>query len=289
MAAVASQIVLHPLVSQSIKLLGTTLGRDKIYRTVQYFARFLAWVLLTQGYKLEASRWNSLKNALASGRKLMRLMKPVEHLQAALRASQLSSLRAYPIEQYTTIARQISYAGYLSVEHLQAALRASQLSSLRAYPIEQYTTIARQISYAGYLSLDAVVWLNSIRFLNLTPATSTKASKASQRFWLSGILFSIVHGLVKVARLANEAKRLRSVSEKGVGADADRSSKAMALDIDRYNTRYQLIQDSFDFFLPASNLGLVGVNDGAAGIIGVITSVMALQLQWKSVGKSMGK
>ncbi|CAE6536706.1 unnamed protein product [Rhizoctonia solani] len=251
MAAVASQVVLHPLVSQSIKLLGTTLGRDKIYRTAQYFARFLAWVLLARGYKLEASRWNSLKNALASGRKLMRLMKPVEHLQAAL--------------------------------------RASQLSTLRTYPFEQYTTIARQISYAGYLSLDAIVWLNSIRFLNLTPASSTKVNKASQRFWLSGILFSIVHGLVRVARLANEAKRLRSVSEKGVGADVDRSSKAMALDIDRYSTRYQLIQDSFDFFLPASNLGLVGVNDGVAGIIGVITSLMALQLQWKSVGKSMGK
>lgn len=69
MADIASQVVLHPLVSQSIKLLGTTLGRDKIYRTVQYFARFLAWALLTRGYKLEAARWNSLKNALAGGRK----------------------------------------------------------------------------------------------------------------------------------------------------------------------------------------------------------------------------
>ncbi|KAG9118463.1 Peroxisomal membrane protein PMP27 [Ceratobasidium sp. 392] len=187
MADIASQLVFHPVVSQSIKVLATTLGRDKLYRTVQYFARFLAWILLTRGYKLEAARWNSLKAALASGRK------------------------------------------------------------------------------------------------------SAKVNKASQRFWLSGILFSIVHGLVKVARLANEAKRLRSISEKGVGADADRLSRAEALDIDRINTRWQLIQDSLDFFLPASNLGLVGVNDGVAGIIGVITSVMALQLQWKAVGKTMGK
>ncbi|KAG9094183.1 Peroxisomal membrane protein PMP27 [Ceratobasidium sp. UAMH 11750] len=251
MSDVASQLVLHPVISQSIKVLATTLGRDKLYRTVQYFARFLAWFLLARGFKLEAARWNSLKAALASGRKLMRLFKPLEHLQAAL--------------------------------------RASQLSSLRAYPIDQYTTIARQLSYAGYLSLDAIVWLNSVRFLALPPTAAAKVNKASQRFWLSGILFSIVHGLVKVARLANEAKRLRSISEKGVGADADRLSRAQALDIDRINTRYQLIQDSFDFFLPASNLGLVNVNDGVAGIIGVITSVMALQLQWKAVGKTMGK
>lgn len=69
MADVASQVILHPLVSQSIKVLATTLGRDKIYRAVQYFARFFAWVLITRGNKLEAARWNSLKNALASGRK----------------------------------------------------------------------------------------------------------------------------------------------------------------------------------------------------------------------------
>ena len=51
------------------------------------------------------------------------------------------------------------------LEHLQAALRASQLPSLRAYPIDQYTTIARQLSYAGYLSLDAVVWVSLVMFI----------------------------------------------------------------------------------------------------------------------------
>ncbi|ELU36510.1 PEX11 domain-containing protein [Rhizoctonia solani AG-1 IA] len=192
MAAVASQIVLHPLVSHSIKLLGTTLGRDKIYRTVQYFARFLAWVLLTRGHKLEASRWNSLKNALAS---VMRLMKPVEHLQAAL--------------------------------------RASQLSTLRSYPIEQYTTIARQISYAGYLSLDAVVWVcnsrGDTRRLDLTECHPAQFYKGT--FGTSRLAISLADHPTQVARLANEAKRLRSASEKGVGADADRSSKAMALDM----------------------------------------------------------
>ena len=39
------------------------------YRAVQYFSRFLAWYLLTKGHKLEAARWNALKNHLALGRK----------------------------------------------------------------------------------------------------------------------------------------------------------------------------------------------------------------------------
>jgi hypothetical protein len=64
------------------------------------------------------------------------------------------------------------------LEHLQAALRASQLSTLRAYPIEQYATIARQISYAGYLSLDAIVWVcnskGNTRRLDLTKCHSAQ-------------------------------------------------------------------------------------------------------------------
>jgi peroxin-11B len=40
----------------------------------------------------------------------MRLGKPLEHLQAALRAAQHV---ATPAEQITTIGRQLGYAGYL--------------------------------------------------------------------------------------------------------------------------------------------------------------------------------
>ena len=39
------------------------------YRAVQYFSRFLAWYLLSNGHKIEAARWNALKNHLALGRK----------------------------------------------------------------------------------------------------------------------------------------------------------------------------------------------------------------------------
>ena len=69
MADIASQLVFHPVVSQSLKLLATTLGRDKLYRTIQYFARFFSYVLLVRGYKIEAARWNAMKTALAGGRK----------------------------------------------------------------------------------------------------------------------------------------------------------------------------------------------------------------------------
>ena len=42
------------------------------------------------------------------------------------------------------------------MEHLQSALRAAQTSGELK---EQLTTIARQLSYFGYLTYDTVVWV----------------------------------------------------------------------------------------------------------------------------------
>jgi len=113
MANVASQLILHPTASASLRILGTSVGRDKVYRATQYFARFFAWYLISRGHKFEAVRWNALKSHLALGRKLLHLGKPLEHLQAALRAAQTTGDVK---EQLTTIARQLGYFGYLTYD-----------------------------------------------------------------------------------------------------------------------------------------------------------------------------
>lgn len=70
-----------------------------------------------------------------------------------------------------------------------------------------------------------------IKLVNLAPDTSNKVTKYSYRFWLVGILFSIVNDILKVRkinsplttannyffqqfnRLANERRRLKTPSE----------------------------------------------------------------------------
>lgn len=53
-----------------LRFTATTVGRDKIYRGVQYFSRFLAWYLLRQGATKETvARFNNLKKTLALSRK----------------------------------------------------------------------------------------------------------------------------------------------------------------------------------------------------------------------------
>ncbi|GBE77920.1 peroxisomal biogenesis factor [Sparassis latifolia] len=248
MSSVANQVVLHPLASQSLKLLSTTLGRDKLYRAVQYFSRFFAWLLLSRGDKLNAARWNALKAHLTLGRKLMRLGKPLEHLQAALRA--LHS----PIHSSTELG-------------------------------EQLTTIARQLSYFGYLMYDSFVWANAVKFFNLKPSTGENVSRLSNRFWFAGILFSITNGLLKAGRLASEVQRLQGMTVGEKGVEVDRDLKLAALRTAREATRHQFIIDILDVWIPATNLGFVNFNDGVLGIFGLVTSLMALNQQWAAAGR----
>ncbi|KAJ3719776.1 peroxisomal biogenesis factor 11 [Lentinula raphanica] len=245
MATIASQVVLHPTVSQGLKFGGTTLGRDKAYRAIQYFARFYAWFLLSRGEKEAAARWNALKTHLATARKLLRLGKPLEHLQAALKAALVSGP-----------------AG------------------------EQITTIGRQIGYFGYLSFDALVWVNAVKFYSFSSETSVKISKLANRFWLAGIVLSIMNGALKSVRLAKEERRLKrsmAMPEKEIGKEAEEEMKLSTILASRDATRHQLVIDLLDLWIPATALGLSNMNDGVLGIFGLITSLMAGQKQWQSV------
>ncbi|KAF4623095.1 hypothetical protein D9613_001914 [Agrocybe pediades] len=245
MASIASQLIFHPAVSQGLKFGGTTLGRDKTYRAIQYFARFYAWYLLSKGDKLDAARWTALKGHLGTARKLMRLGKPLEHLQAALRAS----LSSGPIE-------------------------------------ETLTTVARQIGYFGYLSYDAIVWAHSIKFIALSPETAKTVTKRAFQFWFAGIIFSLVHGVLKAARLAKEAKSLQSSrtwGEKDLAAEAGRETRLAAVESARKSNRQQLVIDLLDVSIPATGAGLANVNEGTLGILGLISSLLGAKAQWQAV------
>jgi len=43
---VADALIYHPTVAHYLRYMATTLGRDKLMRVLQYFARFYAWYLL---------------------------------------------------------------------------------------------------------------------------------------------------------------------------------------------------------------------------------------------------
>ncbi|TEB39256.1 peroxisomal biogenesis factor 11 [Coprinellus micaceus] len=245
MAALASQLILHPTIGETLKYTATTVGRDKVYRGVQYWSRFYAWYLLRKGDKDEAARWVALKSHLGTARKLLRIGKPVEHLQAALK---------------TTLASGPA--------------------------VEVILAVARQIAYFIYLSYDLFVWANAVKFLRLSPETAQRISKTSAKFWFAGILLNLANGVLKNLRLKEEAKKLkqsRPWGEKDLADEAARETRLAAVRKSIVAARRQFTIDLLDISLPATSIGLWDFSEGTLGLLGLASSILGAQNQWRSV------
>ncbi|KAK6599047.1 peroxisomal biogenesis factor 11 [Botrytis cinerea] len=82
---VADTLVYHPSVAHYLKFVATTVGRDKLLRTLQYFSRFYAWYLL---------RTNGTPTAAIAA----------------------DSKSLDPVIKYCAVGRQLGYAGYLTFD-----------------------------------------------------------------------------------------------------------------------------------------------------------------------------
>jgi peroxin-11B len=92
-------------------------GRDKALRTIQYFARFLAWYTYrTNSPQSTVDVFNGIKKNFGSVRKAMRLTKFIEHFRAAAVASDTQT--ADPVVKYLAVGRQLGYAFYLLLDNL---------------------------------------------------------------------------------------------------------------------------------------------------------------------------
>jgi len=245
----AAQIILHPAMNASLKVLGTTVGRDKLYRFVQYYSRLLAWVYLQRGDKVNAARWDGLKGSFSNARKILRLFKFVEHLQSALK-----------------LAQHAAPGDWVSV-----------------------TQCARQIGYVGFLFFDSVHWAHTTKLVTLSPSSAQLANKLSMRFWVAGISLSIINGFQRFSQIRTERRKLRSrpsaQQEKDLNpsSEAERKIRLQTLKAEYVAVRYQFVQDVLDWWIPASNLGIVNPSEGVLGLFGSVTSAIGFYLQWVKV------
>jgi peroxin-11B len=137
--AVADALIYHPTVSHYLKFVATTVGRDKLLRTLQYFARFYSWYLYrTNGSKAEIAPWDAIKKQFGLARKLMRFGKNIEHLRAAATAADSKTLD--PVLRFTAVGRQLGYAGYLTFDALTVpdAIGARKYASAARFQREGY-------------------------------------------------------------------------------------------------------------------------------------------------------
>ncbi|KAI9844625.1 MAG: Peroxisomal membrane protein PMP27 [Sclerophora amabilis] len=112
---VADALVYHPSVAHYLKYVATTVGRDKVLRTLQYFSRFYVWYLYRTNHPNSSlAPYEAMKKQFALVRKAMRLGKNVEHFKAA--AVAMDSKNMDPVLKYCAVGRQLGYAFYLSFD-----------------------------------------------------------------------------------------------------------------------------------------------------------------------------
>ena len=188
---------MHPVVSKSLKIWATTLGRDKVLQRCWFSStrtQFIYRLIVLSSTLHDSTRIFFLLEVIKSRHKDGPLSKTTsvsdESVRLLLFTSTLFSNREPNFDSVMRLGKPL--------EHLQAALKASQSTALSRQSAERFTTVARQLSYAGYLTLDAVVWANSVKFINLVPTKADKVLRASLRFWFAGILFGLGNGLLKV-------------------------------------------------------------------------------------------
>ncbi|KAK4945410.1 Peroxisomal membrane protein PMP27 [Elasticomyces elasticus] len=171
---VADALVYHPAVTHYLRYVATTVGRDKVLRTIQYFSRFYAWYLYRTNNPTSAIQpWVVVKNQFGLTRKILRIGKFVEHIRAG-------------------------------AEIYDAAVKSSNGDK-----VTQYLQILRQIGYAGYLTFDTMTVLDAMGVRKDPKAKNIQAT--AYRFWLTGLVASALAGIYNTYKLR---QRAQTVNEK---------------------------------------------------------------------------
>ncbi|KAL9094880.1 MAG: hypothetical protein Q9165_002829 [Trypethelium subeluteriae] len=154
---VADAVVYHPTVDHYLRYVATTVGRDKVLRTLQYFSRFYAWYLYRTNHSPgEIAPYEAVKKQFGLSRKLLRVGKFVEHFQLAARAADARSMD--PVLKYCAVGRQLGYGFYLAFDAITyfdaAGIRpnsAAKRLQREAYKAWLFGLICN--SFAGFYTL----------------------------------------------------------------------------------------------------------------------------------------
>ncbi|CAI7588818.1 unnamed protein product [Penicillium bialowiezense] len=226
---VADALVYHPALAHWLRFVATTVGRDKILRTLQYFSRFYAWYLYRTNKPQSAiDPYNAVKKQFGTTRKIMRIGKFLEHLKAAAVAFDNKN----PVD-----------------------------------PVLKYLAIGRQLGYAGYLTLDAVTVIDAIGVRKL--ASAKRLQESAYRSWAAGLIFSAVAGVYTLVRLQEKEKTIDRKEGEGVVEAKKIEKERSAARIQLFSDVCDLAAPLSAVGILNLDDGIVGISGTISSLIGV--------------------
>ena len=108
---VCDTLVYHPWITHLIKFLDTTAGREKLLRLLQYLSRFLS-------FSLNSIKARSLQLQFLLIRKVLRFLKPLNHIQLASKLYDNKLTDQDLLIKYSQILKNVFLSAYLSLDQI---------------------------------------------------------------------------------------------------------------------------------------------------------------------------
>ncbi|KAI3652416.1 hypothetical protein MP228_002741 [Amoeboaphelidium protococcarum] len=260
-----------------IKFTSTTVGRDKLYRTVQYFSKFLAFYLSkSDSSKDLADRLTRLSAAVGLARKLFRFGKPADFIQTIFKSLSIKD----DVIKTCAIGRSLFLAMWLGLDTLQW-LNAHKVINLPAAPatIQAISAVSggpltnKTSAYAASSNdpnpLNSSLQLFSLPWVN----------KNAARCWFIGLLFAISADLWRLRGNIQRVEVLERAKKGGTDVD-DIRKELSTLKREQKKIYLELAQDTLDLVIPGSLLEIIKVDNGFVGLVGTITSLIGWNAAW---------
>lgn len=245
---VCDTVVYHPWVTHLIKFLDTTAGREKVLRFLQYLSRFIA-------FTSKSIKAQSLQLQFLLIRKVLRFLKPLNHIQLASKLFDNKLSSQDPVVRLASVAKNVFLAIYLGLD---------QINLLRLFKI---------------LPMGSNVRLNGI--INL------KVPRWANYFWLFSILSGIVSDVrgIQASDLELQQVALEESKVEDGKHDSIRETEILIKNIRQAKTgaTRKLVWDLLDCIIVLNNLNHLKSRDDVVGLSGVITSLFGVQDVWKSI------
>lgn len=233
-----------PLFDDWIKFTSTTVGRDKMYRLIQYSTKWLAYSLEQQQQQQTADgkdhivRLQRLSSAVGMARKLFRLGKPIDFLQTILKSVSLKD------------------------------------------DVIRICAIGRSAFLAGWLTLDSIQWFHAQKVIQVADIKWFNTNAA--RCWFMGLLFAVAADGYRLRNNFQRMQLLEKSAGKKFDDEPETTvqKELQSLKVEQGKILTELFQDSLDTVIPMSLLGWISVSSGFVGAVGTITSVIGCKNAW---------
>lgn len=231
-----------------IKFGGQTNGRDKFFRLVQYSVKLIWWNLKDKNDLVE--KLKKLESSMSMTRKLLRLGKSLDFIQAALKSLHISD----DVIRWTVTLSKISQSMFLLFDHIIYFHNLGIIKTDKA----KWSKISAQF---WFFSLALNLTRNFYDIANLVQLEMSKQQKRGNEMQPS-------NGEVTASYTG---RRTPNVGTLSVLVQCVCDNKPVFLD---------LIKNTSDLVLPLNTLGKINASTGVQGFLGIISSMIGVATVW---------